>query len=185
MIDEIYLEVEDKMEKTINAAKTALQKIRTGKASPNVLDSVRVTYYGQIVPLNQVATINIPEIRLIVIQPWEKSIIGDIEKAILKADLGLNPINDGTLIRIPIPSLSEERRKELVKLASKISEEKKVAVRNIRREANDSMKKAEKDHKISEDDQRRGQENIQELTNDYIKKIDALFVQKEKDILEF
>lgn len=184
MIEENYLETEDKMEKTISATKEALAKIRTGKASPSILDSVRVSYYGSVVPLSQVATISVPEVRLIVIQPWEKKFAPDIEKAILKADLGLNPSSDGTIIRIPIPSLSEERRKELVKVAGKVAEEKKVAIRNIRREANDSLKKAEKDSKISEDDMHRGQENIQKLTDDYIQKIDELYSKKEKEIME-
>jgi len=184
MIEDLYLETEEKMEKTIEATKSALDRIRTGKASPNILDSVRVNYYGSTVPLNQVANISVPEIRLIVIQPWEKKLVTEIEKAILKADLGLNPVNDGTIIRIPIPPLSEERRKELARLASKIAEEKKVAIRNIRRDANEILKKAEKDHTISQDDMHRGQENIQKLTDDYTKMVDDLLEKKEKEIME-
>jgi len=184
MIDDTYLESEEKMEKTLKNTRQQFAMIRTGKASPNILDSVRVNYYGSIVPLKQVASISIPEVRLIVIQPWEKNLISDIEKAILKADLGLNPINDGNVIRLPIPPLTEERRKDLVKLTKKIGEEGKVALRNIRRDANDLMKKAEKEHKISEDELHRGQDNIQELTDDFIKKIDELLQQKEKDIME-
>ena len=184
MIDDIFLETQDKMEKAVSATKAILAKIRTGKANPALLDSVRVSYYGTPTPLNQVATVNIPEPRLIVIQPWEKKLISDVEKAILKADLGFNPTNDGTIIRIPIPPLSEERRKELVKLAGKNAEEMKVAIRNIRREGIDDLKKAQKDSQISEDDMRRGQNNIEELTKEFIKKIDELLVQKEKDIME-
>jgi ribosome recycling factor len=184
MIDDLYLETEEKMEKTVATTKSSLDRIRTGKASPNILDSVRVNYYGSTVPLNQVANISVPEIRLIVIQPWEKKLVTEIEKAILKADLGLNPVNDGTIIRIPIPPLSEERRKELVRLASKIAEEKKVAIRNIRRDANEILKKAEKDHTISKDDMHRGQENIQKLTGDYTKMVDELLEKKEKEIME-
>lgn len=184
MIDEIYLESEEKMEKTLEATRQQIAKIRTGKASPSILDSVRVNYYGSIVPLKQVAGINVPEVRLIVIQPWEKNLISDIEKAILKADLGLNPINDGNVIRLPIPPLTEERRRELVKFSKKIGEEGKIALRNIRRDANDMMKKAEKEHKVSEDDLHRGQENIQELTHDFIKKIDEILQKKEKEIME-
>lgn len=184
MIDGIYTSVEDKMEKALESAKLELGHIRTGKASPSLLDSVRVNYYGQTVPLTQVATINVPEVRLIVIQPWEAKIIGDIEKAILKADLGLNPVNDGRIIRLPIPSLTEERRREMVKVASKVSEQKKVAVRNIRRDANEEIKKAQKNGDISEDDARRGQTNIQELTDGYIKRVDALTKKKEAEIME-
>lgn len=184
MIDDIYLETQEKMEKAINATKATLARIRTGKASPTLLDTVRVNYYGSATPLNQVATINIPEPRLIVIQPWEKKLISDIEKAILKADLGLNPANDGTIIRIPIPPLSEERRKELVKVAGKNAEEMKVAIRNIRRDGIDALKKAEKESKISEDDMRRGQNNIEELTKDFIQQVDDLLEKKEKDIME-
>lgn len=183
MVDEIYRLTQDKMEKAIGVTKANLAKIRTGKASPNLLDSVRVNYYGSATPLSQVATINVPEPRLIVIQPWEKKLISDIEKAIQKADLGFNPTNDGTIIRIPIPPLSEERRKELVKVANKNAEEMRVAVRNIRREGNDDLKKAQKDSKITEDDLRRGQKNIEDLTKKYIQKIDDLLAQKEKDIM--
>jgi len=184
MLEEIYLQSEEKMEKTLAATETTFAQIRTGKASPRLLDSIRIDYYGSVTPLNQVANISVPEPRLIVIQPWDKKMVGDIEKAIQKSDLGLNPSNDGTIIRIPIPPLSEERRKELVKYAGKVAEERKVAIRNIRREANDALKKGEKDSKISKDDHHRGQGNIQKLTDDYIKKIDTLLAKKEKEIME-
>jgi ribosome recycling factor len=184
MIDEIYDSYQDKMEKTLVATKSELARIRTGKASPNLLDTVRVNYYGSTVPLKQVASVNIPEVRLIVIQPWEKNLVAEIEKAILKADLGLNPMNDGTLIRIPIPPLSEERRKELVKVAHKNCEQKRVAVRNLRRDANEDLKEAEKEHLITEDEMHRAQKKVQDLTDDYIKKIDEVLEKKEKEILE-
>ena len=184
MIDDIYLESDEKMEKTLKSIRLQLAKIRTGKASPAMLDSVRVNYYGASTPLKQIASISVPEVRLIVIQPWEKNIIADVEKAILTADLGLNPINDGNVIRLPIPPLTEERRKELVKLTKRIGEEGKVTLRNIRRDANEAMKKAEKKHDISEDDLRRGQGNIQELTDDFIKKVDELLLKKEKEVME-
>lgn len=181
---EIYQDYEDKMEKTLAATKAELARIRTGKASPTLLDTVRVNYYGSTVPLKQVASVNIPEPRLIVIQPWDKKLLAEVEKAILKADLGLNPNNDGTLIRIPIPPLSEERRKELVKFARKIGEQKKVAIRNLRRDGNEELKQQEKEHVISEDEMHRGQEKIQKLTDDHIKKIDDLLEKKELEIME-
>ncbi|MBN1349343.1 ribosome recycling factor, partial [candidate division KSB1 bacterium] len=149
MIDDIYLESEEKMEKTLENTRQQLSKVRTGKASPAILDSVRVNYYGTPTPLKQIASVTVPEMRLIVVQPWEKNIISDVEKAILKADLGLNPISDGNLIRLPVPPLSEERRVDLVKLTKRIGEEGKVAVRNVRRDANEIMKKSEKSHDIS------------------------------------
>jgi len=184
MIDDTYLDSEDKMEKTLESTRQQLSKIRTGKASPAILDAVRVDYYGTQTPLKQIASINVPEVRLIVVQPWEKNLLSAIEKAIQKADLGLNPINDGNIIRLPIPPLTEERRKDLVKVAKKISEEGRVAMRNIRRDANDLLKSAEKDHTISEDDLRRGQANIQELTDDYIEKLDQMLEKKEAEIME-
>ncbi len=141
-------------------------------------------YYGAQVPIKQVANIGVPEPRLITIQPWDRSVIGAIEKAILKADLGLNPINDGHLIRLPIPELTEERRKELVKVCKKIAEEGRIAVRNVRRDANDKLKQAEKDHEISEDDSHRYQEKVQELTDEVIKEIDQLLERKEAEIME-
>ena len=184
MIDEIHNRAEAKMKKAIESFQHELNKIRTGKASASILDGIKVNYYGSIVPLNQAASISVPEPRLITIQPWDKSMISEIEKTILKSDLGLTPINDGHIIRLPIPPLTEERRQELVKQTKRMGEEIKVSIRNSRREANDALKKAEKEGDISEDDARRGQGNVQDLTNDYIKKVDEMLKAKEKEIME-
>jgi len=184
MIDEIHNRAEAKMKKAIESFQHELNKIRTGKASASILDGVKVNYYGSIVPLNQAASISVPEPRLITIQPWDKSMISEIEKTILKSDLGLTPINDGHIIRLPIPPLTEERRQELDKETKRMCEEIKVSIRNSRREANDALKKAEKEGDISEDDARRGQGNVQDLTNDYIKKVDEMLKAKEKEIME-
>ena len=184
MTEETFKDAMHRMEKAVEGIKSELAKLRTGKASPALVDNIQVQYYGSTVPLKQLGNISAPEPRLIVIQPWDKSIMNEIEKAILKADLGLNPSNDGIAIRIPIPTLTEERRKELVKVVKKLGEEGKIAIRNIRRDANEKLKNGEKEHKISEDDLHRFQENIQELTNDYTKKIDAILVSKEKEIME-
>ncbi len=172
------------MAKTLAAIQSDLNKIRTGRASLAIFDGIRVEYYGTPTPLNQVATMAIPESRLVTIKPWDTSIIGEIEKAILKSELGVTPINDGKIIRITIPKLTEERRKELVKLVRKKGEEGKVAIRNIRREANDWFKTLEKEKAISEDELHKGLEEIQELTNEFIKKIDEILEEKEKEILE-
>ncbi len=177
-------EFSDKMAKTLAAIQSDLNKIRTGRASLAIFDGIRVEYYGTPTPLNQVATMAIPESRLVTIKPWDTSIIGEIEKAILKSELGVTPINDGKIIRITIPKLTEERRKELVKLVRKKGEEGKVAIRNIRREANDWFKTLEKEKAISEDELHKGLEEIQELTNEFIKKIDEILEEKEKEILE-
>ncbi len=184
MINEINNQAEAKMKKAIDNLSFELNKIRTGKASPTILDGVKVNYYGSIVPLKQAASISVPEVRLITVQPWDKSMINEIEKAILKSDIGLNPVNDGHIIRLPIPSLTEERRLELVKQTKRIGEEIKVSIRNTRREANESLKKGEKDSKISEDDSYRAQEKIQELTDEYIKKVDDILKVKEQEIME-
>ena len=185
MIEETYQETRDRMAKTIGALKSELKRIRTGRASASLLDGIRVDYYGTSTPLNQMATIAVPESRLITIQPWDVTVIKDIEKAILKSDLGLTPSNDGKLIRIAIPPLTEERRKELVKLIHKSSEEHKVAVRNIRRDANELIKGFKKDGDVSEDDAFKAQDQIQKITDDYIQQIDEIFKVKEKEILEF
>ncbi len=185
MIEETYQETRDRMGKSINALKSELKRIRTGRASTSLLDGIRVDYYGTPTPLNQMATVAVPESRLITIQPWDVSVIREIEKAILKSDLGLTPSNDGKLIRIAIPPLSEERRKELVKLVHKTSEEYKVAVRNIRRDANELIKGFKKEGDVSEDDAFKAQDEIQKITDDYIKKIEEIYKEKEKDILEF
>lgn len=184
MTNEIYKSAEDKMSKAIENLRYELNKIRTGKASPAILDGIKVNYYGSIVPLKQAASISVPEMRLITVQPWDKSLINEIEKAILKSDVGLTPINDGHIIRLPIPALTEERRKELVKQTKRLGEEIKVSIRNARRDANESLKKGEKDGAISEDESFRSQEKIQELTNKFIEKVDEVLKVKENEIME-
>ena len=184
MTEEIYLMTEEKMGKTIENIRYELNKFRTGKASATILDGVKVNYYGSIVPLKQAANISVPEARLITIQPWDKSMINEIEKAILKSDLGLTPMNDGHIIRLPIPQLTEERRINLVKQAKRLGEEGKISIRNTRREANEKIKKAEKNHEISEDDSHRSQDEIQKLTDEYIEKIDEILKKKETEIME-
>ncbi len=183
-INKQYQETEEKMKKSLEQVRSELSKIRSGRATTTLLDGVRIDYYGTPTPLAQVGNVSVPEARLLTVQPWDKGMIAPIEKAIREANLGLNPVNDGILIRIPIPSLNEERRKELVKLGKKYAEEGKVAIRNIRRDANEHIKKTEKDHKISEDDSKTGQEKIQKMTDLYIKKIEEMLVLKEKEIME-
>jgi ribosome recycling factor len=172
------------MSRSLQAVKREFSSLRTGKASPSLLDSIRVDYHGTILPLNQVASVSAPEPRLIVVQAWDKGVVGEIAKAIQTADLGLNPQVEGNIIRLPIPPLSEERRKDLVKQCKKSAEEGKIAVRNIRRDANDALKKAEKDKEISEDKHKRAAERIQELTDEFVEKIDDAMNDKEKDIME-
>ncbi len=184
MIDEVIEETRDRMGKTKKAFVKEMGKVRTGRASQSMLDSVKVDYYGTQTPLSQMATISIPESRLITVKPWDISVINSVEKAILKANLGLTPSNDGKLIRISIPPLTEERRKEIAKNVSKICEEYKVAVRNIRRDSNDMLKELQKDGEISEDDSFKGQKQVQELTDDHIQQLDDIFAEKEKEILE-
>jgi len=184
MVDNIFKDVTDRMEKALGTVKAEFGKIRTGRASPAILDTIRVDYYGTMTALNQMATVNAPEPRLLIIQPWDASAIGEIEKAIQKSELGLSPQNDGKVIRLPIPTLTEERRKDLVKVVNKFAEEGRVAVRNVRRDGMEALKKAEKDKSISQDDHKRAQEKVQTLTDDYIKKIDALVQSKSKEILE-
>lgn len=179
-----YNETEEKMKKSIETVRNELAKIRSGRATTTLLDGVKVDYYGTPTPLNQVGNVSAPEARLLTVQPWEKGMVPAIEKAIREANLGLNPQNDGALIRIPIPPLNEERRKELVKLGKKYAEDGKVAVRNVRRDANEHFKKAEKDHKISEDDSKDAQDKVQKMTDSYIKKIDEMLTIKEKEIME-
>jgi ribosome recycling factor len=185
MIEETYQETRERMSKTVSAIKTELKRIRTGRASLSLLDGIRVDYYGTLTPLNQMASLAVPESRLITIQPWDVSVIKEIEKAILKSDLGLTPSSDGKLIRISIPPLTEERRKELVKVVNKICEEYKIAMRNIRRDSNDLIKGFKKDGDISEDDAFKAQEQIQKITDEHIKQIDEIYNGKEKEILEF
>jgi len=184
MIESMYQETKEGMKKAIDALKNELKKIRTGRASLSILDDIRVDYYGTPTLLNQMASLSTPESRLIVIQPWDASVIKDVEKAILKSDLGLTPSNDGKLIRITIPQLTEERRKQLVKVIYKKSEEHKVSVRNVRRDANDLLKSLKKDGEISEDEAFKAQDQVQKITDEYIKLIDDVCKEKEKEILE-
>ncbi|MDO8956065.1 MAG: ribosome recycling factor [Deltaproteobacteria bacterium] len=177
-------EVKSKMEKSIEALRKDLSRIRTGRASLTLLDGVRVNYYGVPTPLSQVASLSVPESRTISIQPWDPKIIGEIEKAIQKSDLGLTPLSDGKIVRINIPSLTEERRKELVKVVKRMEEECKVAMRNIRRDANEQLKTAKKDKNLSEDDQFKYQEEIQKLMDKSIEKAEEVVKAKEKEILE-
>lgn len=172
------------MAKALEAFKRELSKVRTGRASLSLLDDIRIDYYGTLTPLNQVGALAVPEPRLITIQPWEKNLVGEIEKAILKSDLGLNPSSDGQLIRLVFPPLTEERRKEMVKQVKRMGEDAKVAVRNARREANDTLKKLEKDKEISEDDLKRGEKEVQDVTDDYVARVDQVLAEKEKDLME-
>ena len=184
MLNDLYTQTKERMEKTIQSLEQELKRIRTGRASLSLLDGIKVDYYGTLTPLAQMATLSIPESRLIQIQPWDQSAMGEIEKAVLKSDLGITPSNDGKLIRITIPALTEARRKELVKLTSKTCEEFKVALRNIRRDSNDLAKNLKKDGDISEDDAFKAQDEIQKITDDYISRIDVIYKDKEKEILE-
>jgi ribosome recycling factor len=184
MLEEISNLARDHMNKTLDNLHRELAGIRTGKANPGILEGIRVDYFGQMVPLKQVANIAVPDPRLITLQPWDKSIIVAIEKAIQASELGLNPQSDGTLIRLPVPPLTEERRRELVRVVKRMGEESKVAVRNVRRDSNDRIKRLEKEHEISEDLKRVKQEEIQEMTDAYIKKIDESVATKEKEIME-
>jgi ribosome recycling factor len=185
MIDSVYDDARDRMGNSIEDLRNEFKKIRTGRASLALFEGMRINYYGTPTPLNQVASLSVPESRLIVIKPWDQSVIGEIEKEILKSELGLTPMNDGKLIRIPIPALTEERRKELVKVVDKIAEDHKVSIRNIRRDANDLLKGLKKDGDISEDDFYRAQDKVQKITDDYIQSVDETCQEKEKEILEF
>lgn len=182
-VKEIIAQHEEKMDKTIEALKRELSSIRTGRASTSLLDRITVDYYGTPTPVKQVANVSVPEPRMITIAPWEPKMLCEIEKAILKSDLGLNPNNDGKIIRLEIPQLTEERRKELSKKVSKIAEDSKVVIRNIRRDANETIKKMEKKKEVTEDDSKEGQENIQKLTDKKIKAIDEIKAKKEKEVM--
>lgn len=183
-VQEIFRDAEDRMKKSVEHLHHELTRIRTGRATPALLDVVKVQYYGSVVPINQVSTVSAPEPRLLVIQPWEKGMIGEIEKAVLQSDLGLNPTNDGNVVRIPIPELSEERRQDLLKLVKKFCEDSRIAIRNIRRDANEHIKNLEKSHEISEDQSHDNLDRIQKLTDEYVKKVDEYYETKEKEILE-
>jgi ribosome recycling factor len=185
MIEETLEETKERMGKTITDLENELKRVRTGRASLSLLDGIRADYYGTQTPLHQMASLSVPESRLIVIQPWDVSAIKEIEKAILKSDLGLTPSSDGKLIRISIPPLTEERRKELVKVVSKMCEEHKIAARNIRRDANELLKGFKKDGDIAEDDAFKAQDSVQKITDTFIAKIDEIYKEKEKEILEF
>jgi ribosome recycling factor len=184
MIDDIKTDAANRMDKSVESLVHELAKVRTGRAHPSLLDHIHVDYYGSDVPLSQVANINTEDARTLTVAPWEKTMVAPIEKAILTSDLGLNPSSAGTVIRVPMPPLTEERRKDLIRVVKQEAEGAKVAVRNIRRDANHNLKEMVKDKVISEDDERRGQEIIQNLTDQHIKKIDELLGEKEKDLME-
>jgi ribosome recycling factor len=185
MIESIYQERRENMVKAVAALKKDLKRVRTGRASLSLLDGVKVDYYGTLTPVSQLATLAVPESRLITIQPWDATVIKEIEKAILKSDLGLTPSNDGKIVRIAIPPLTEQRRKELVKVVHKICEEYKVSIRNLRRDANELVKELKKESQISEDDAFKSQDKIQKMTDEHIKLVDECYKEKEKEILEF
>ena len=184
MINELFIDVKDRMNKAVEHYRHEIASIRTGRASTSIMDGIKVDYYGTQTQLSNIAHVTVPEGQLIVIQPFDPSSLEFIEKAIISSDVGLTPNNDGNVIRLNIPSLTEERRKELVKVVHKIIEEGRVAIRNIRRDANDHLKKSEKDHDLSEDNLRRSTDKIQEMTDDHIKKLDQSQDAKEKEILE-
>jgi ribosome recycling factor len=183
MIAELKKTAEQRMQKSLDALKHDLTRVRTGRAQPSLLEPVQVDYYGSLVPLSQVANITVEDARTLLVNPWEKNLIGAIEKAIINADLGLNPTNAGTVLRVPLPALTEERRKELVKVVKNEGESAKVAVRNIRRDANAELKTALKNKQITEDEARSAEEAIQKLTDKYVSEIDKILEQKEKELL--
>ncbi len=184
MDKEIKNEINTKMADAIDSLKKDFSSIRTGRASLALLEGIMVDYYGTLTPINQVATLGVPDARMITIQPWDQNVISNIEKAILKSDLDLTPNNDGKIIRINIPPLTEERRKQIVKIVRKRAEESRIAVRNIRRDVNDELKKLEKEQHLSEDETKRSQSEVQKITDSYIKKIDEILEHKEKEVME-
>jgi ribosome recycling factor len=184
MLNDIYADEKERMNKALENLEGEYKRLRTGRASTALVDGIRVEYYGTPTPLSQLATVTVPEPRTIVIQPWDASVIGEVEKSILKSELGLTPMNDGKVVRINIPVLTAERRKDLVKLVKKMAEESKVAIRNIRRDVNEMIKDLKKEKEISEDDQNKALEEVQKVTDDFIKKVDAIYSSKEKEILE-
>ncbi|EFK10550.1 ribosome recycling factor [delta proteobacterium NaphS2] len=185
MKEEILAELRQKMNKAVEALKKDFRKIRTGRASTALLDGIKVDCYDTQMPIDQVATIAAPESRLITIQPWDQSIMGNLEKSILKSELGLTPMNDGKMIRISIPPLTEERRKELAKLARKMAEDNKISIRNFRREANDMFKELKAEKEISEDELFKSQDDVQKITDEFIQKVDETTAKKEQEIIEF
>jgi len=183
MVKDIIKDAEERMRKSVTSLEEAFKKIRTGRAHPSLLDGMMVPYYGAETPLNQLANVTVEEGRSLVISPWEKNLIGDIEKAIMKSDLGLNPSNNGDTIRVPMPALTEETRREYTKQAKAEAENARVAIRNIRRDANNDFKELEKEKEISEDEQRRAEDQVQKLTDKYIAAIETAFQEKEADLL--
>ena len=181
---EAYVKAKDRMEKTLEALKNDLSSIRAGRANPHLLDRIMVDYYGTQTPISQVGNVSSPDPKMLVISLWDTSILGEVEKAIMKSDLGINPANDGKVIRLAFPDVTEERRKELVKMAKKNAETSKVAIRNIRRDANDVLKKEKKDSTITEDDYNDLEKEIQKMTDDMIKKVDVILADKEKEIMD-
>jgi ribosome recycling factor len=179
-----YAQAQEHMEKSLDAVRREFNSVRTGKASPALLDMVRVDAYGSKMPLNQVASVSTPEPRLLLVQPWDKGLLNDIEKAIRNSELGLNPSNDGNIIRVPIPALNEERRKEMVKMLHKLAEEGRIAIRHARQEANKEIKRRQGEHEMSEDEARREMDRIQKLTDEFISKIDHLLAAKEEEVME-
>jgi ribosome recycling factor len=184
MYKELVKKSEETMKKSINFLKEDLATIRAGKANPKLVDKIQVSYYGTMTPISQVANISVPEPRTIIIQPWDASLVKEIEKAIMTSDLGINPSNDGKLIRLVIPPLTEERRRDLIKLVKKEVENAKIAVRNIRRDTNEEFKKLEKSSELTKDDHKKAEEEMQKLTDKYIKLVDDIYKEKEKEILE-
>lgn len=184
MVEQIRASAAERMKKSVEKFRQDLRSVRTGKAAPSILETVKVEYYGSVVPLSQIASVSVPQPRLLVVQPWDKGAAEAIIKGIHNADLGLNPAQEGELIRVPIPALTDQRRHDLVRQCKKMSEEVKVSVRNVRRDANDELARAEKDKEISEDDLHRGQKEIQKTTDEYVAEVDSALAGKEKEILE-
>jgi len=184
MINKVLKEAEEKMKKSVEVVRQEFAKIRTGKATTALLDGIKAEYYGSVFPLNQLANVSVLDVHTLVVQPWDKSALQSIEKAIQSSELGLNPINDGNVLRIPIPPLTEERRKDLVKLCKKFAEDGRVAVRNVRRDSIEHLRKLEKEEHFSEDERKRAENEVQKLTDKYIKLIDELLEHKEKEIME-
>ncbi len=183
-MEHLFKNVEERMQKAVNVFKGEISKLRTGRANPRILDGIKVEYYGQKVPLKQVATINAPEPNLLVVQAWDKMVVPEIDREIKKSGLGLNPRVEGNIIKIPIPPMSEERRQELLKIVKKFAEDTRVAIRNIRRDGMEKLKKMEKDKEISEDERKKGEEKIQKLTDKYIEEVANLVKEKEKEIMQ-
>lgn len=184
MVNEVLDEARASMDKAVKALRKEMSKIRTGRASTSLLDDVMVDYYGVPTPLSQVATLSVPEARMITVQPWEKNLLPDIEKAIFKADVGLTPSSDGILIRLPVPALTEERRRDMVKVIKRMAEDAKISVRNARRDANETLKMLEKEKEITEDDLKRSEKEVQQLTDEFVSTIEEVVQNKEQEVME-